>query len=61
MDPNSCIKRIIKAIDSDDLYEADCALEDLTDWLAMGGFSPKEELVNELNSKLNEKGIPNVF
>jgi hypothetical protein len=61
MDPDSCIKRIIQAIEKDDLYEADCALVDLSEWLLMGGFSPSTELMNELNSKLEEKGIPNVF
>jgi hypothetical protein len=41
MDPDACLQRCRDAIKAGDMDEARDAMEDLTTWIAKGGFLPK--------------------
>jgi len=41
MDPNATLQRFIEALISGDRQDAREAHQDLTEWLARGGFEPK--------------------
>jgi len=40
MDPNATVQRLLEAIDDHDLEAAREAADDLSNWLARGGFAP---------------------
>jgi hypothetical protein len=54
MYPNACARRILDAIEVDDVEEAEEALLDLQEWLAKGGFPPHADLLRMVNERMGE-------
>jgi hypothetical protein len=42
MDPDACLARLLDAFRANDREAAYDAIEDLSDWLAKGGFMPRD-------------------
>jgi len=64
MDPDACLVRLFDALAEGDREEAGAALIDLADWIAKGGFLPKDprmkmaaddlQLLNDLNADVSD-------
>lgn len=57
MDPQECFKRIMSAIECDDLPEAFAGCRDLQRWLENGGFPPAGvslQLVRQLGQMVGD-------
>lgn len=58
MDPNTCFNRILTALQEQDADEYVSAFQDLSDWLAKGGFPPVVNTLGDASYNIGAPGLP---